>query len=348
MAKPGKSTVLAFVVLIALAAVPWLAQALEQDYYVTFLSRVLILALAAIGLNLVLGFGGLVSIGHALYLGVGVYAVGILANNGVTSGWTHVATALLASAALAVPLGLVCLRTSGMAFIMITLAFGQMAYYVVVTLRDYGGDDGMSIPARSDFGLFSLDDSAVLYWVIFLLLLLTLYAAQRLVRSPFGMVLQGIRINPRRMAALGYPTLRYQLAAYVLSALICAIAGVLLANLARYMSPSYLQWQMSGELVMMIVLGGMGAVIGPLYGALALLLLEEALVSLPLPLPWGLDAIVAQHPMAVVGLFIVAVAIGMKGGLHGLLARCRSDLAPARASAKESKPAVAPIKESAC
>lgn len=348
MAESRKSTVAACVVLITLVAVPWLAQALGQDYYVTFLSRVLILALAAIGLNLVLGFGGLVSMGHALYLGVGVYAVGILANNGVTSGWVHLATALLAAAALAVPLGLVCLRTSGMAFIMITLAFGQMAYYVAVTLRDYGGDDGMAIPARSDFGLVSLDDNAILYWVVFLLLLLALYAKQRLVRSPFGMVLRAIRINPRRMAALGYPTLRYQLVAYLLSALVCALAGVLLANLARYMSPSYLQWQVSGELVMMIVLGGMGAVIGPLYGALALLVLEEALVSLSLPLPWGLDAIVAKHPMAVVGLFIVAVAIGMKGGLHGLLARGRPDRAPVGAGAEASKPGAVPAKEPAC
>jgi branched-chain amino acid transport system permease protein len=286
--------------------------------------------------------------GHALYVGVGVYAVGVLANNGVASGWAHVAAALLASAALAVPLGLVCLRTSGMAFIMITLAFGQMAYYGAVSLRDYGGDDGMAIPGRSDFGLFSLEDNAVLYWVVFLVLLLTLYTVQRLVRSPFGMVLQGIRINPRRMAALGYPTLRYQLVAYVISALVCALAGVLLANLARYMSPSYLQWHVSGELVMMIVLGGMAAVIGPLYGALALLVLEELLVSLPLPLPWGLDAIVSQHPMVVVGLFIVAVAIGMKSGLHGLLARARPRPEPDGAHAKAGKPVMPPSKEPAC
>jgi branched-chain amino acid transport system permease protein len=346
MADLNKPLIAAIVVLVALAAVPWLAQALGQDYYVTFLSRVLVLALAAIGLNLVLGFGGMVSMGHALYVGVGVYAVGMLAHNGVTNGWLHVATALLAAAALAVPLGLICLRTNGMAFIMITLAFGQMAYYGAVSLRDYGGDDGMAISRRSDFGLFAIEDNAGLYWAIFAVLLLTLYAMRRLVRSPFGMVLQAIRINPRRMAALGYPTLRYQLVAYVLSALVCALAGVLLANLARYMSPSYLQWQVSGELVMMIVLGGMAAVIGPLYGALALLVLEELLVSLPLPLPWGLDAIVASHPMVVVGLFIVAVAIGMDGGLNGLLARGRA--APSGDDAEAIKVVAEPAKEPAC
>lgn len=345
MAESRTSIAAAAVVLLFLGTVPWLAQALGQDYYVTFLARVLVLALAAIGLNLVLGFGGMVSMGHALYVGVGVYAVGILANNGVTSGWAHLATALGVAAALAIPLGLVCLRTGGMAFIMITLAFGQMAYYGAVTLRDYGGDDGMAVRARSDFGLFSIEDHAAMYWLIFLVLLFTLYAVRRVTRSPFGMVLQGIRINPRRMAALGYPTLRYRLAAYVLSALVCAVAGVLLANLARYMSPSYLQWQVSGELVMMIVLGGMAAVIGPLYGALALLVLEEVLVSLHLPLPWGLGGIVAKHPMAVVGLFIVAVAIGMKGGLHGLLARRpRKPAAPAPAGDEVAKLA----KEPAC
>lgn len=331
MAKTSTSTLVAAVVLLALAAVPWLSHVLGQDYYVTFLSRVLILALAAVGLNLLLGFGGLVSMGHGLYIGVGVYAVGILANGGVTSGWAHVGAALATAALLAVPLGLVCLRTTGMAFIMITLAFGQMAYYVVVTLRNYGGDDGMAIPARSDFGLFSLADNHVLYGAIYVLLLLVLLAKHKLVRSPFGLVLQGMKLNPRRMAALGYPTLRYQLAAYVLSALVCALAGVLMGNLALFMSPSHLQWQVSGELVMIIVLGGMGAVIGPLYGALALLVLEEALVSIHLPLPWGLDAIISRHPMALVGIFIVLVAIGLKSGLHGLLARPRRSAAQAAA-----------------
>ncbi len=332
MVKTSTSTVVGAVVLLALAAVPWLSHVLGQDYYVTFLSRVLVLGLAAIGLNLILGFGGLVSLGHGLYIGIGVYAVGILANAGVSSGWAHVAAALAVAALLAVPLGLVCLRTTGMAFIMITLAFGQMAYYVVVTLRDYGGDDGMAIPARSDFGLFSLADNDVLYGAIYVVLLLVLLAKHKLVRSPFGLVLQGIRLNPRRMAALGYPTLRYQLVAYVLSALVCALAGVLMANLALFMSPSHLQWQVSGELVMMIVLGGMGAVIGPLYGALALLLLEEALVSIHLPLPWGLGEQIARHPMAIVGLFIVVVAIVLKSGLHGLLTRPRRSTAQAAAA----------------
>jgi branched-chain amino acid transport system permease protein len=322
MAKNRIASLVAAIVLVALAAVPLLAHALGQGYYVTFISRVLILALAASGLNLILGFGGLVSMGHALYVGVGVYAVGVLSNTwGIDNGWLHVGAALLAAAALAIPLGLICLRTSGMAFIMITLAFGQMAYYVAVTLRAYGGDDGKAIPARSDFGVLSLADGNVLYAAIYVLLLLTLYAMHRLVRSPFGTVLRGIKLNERRMAALGYPALRYKLVAYLISALICALAGVMLANLTLYMSPSYVQWQVSGELLMMIVLGGMGTVIGPLYGAVALLGLEELLVAVRWPLPWGLDAIVSTHPMAVVGIFIVLVAVLLKTGLHGMLSR---------------------------
>lgn len=322
MAKNRTTSLVAAVVLLALAAMPLVAHALGQGYYVTFFSRVLILALAAIGLNLILGFGGLVSMGHALYVGVGVYAVGVLSNGwGINNGWLHVGAALMAASAMAIPLGLICLRTSGMAFIMITLAFGQMAYYVAVTLRAYGGDDGKAIAAHSDFGVLSLANGNVLYAVIYLLLLLTLYAMHRLVRSPFGVVLRGIKLNERRMAALGYPALRYKLVAYLISALVCALAGVLLANLTLYMSPSYVQWQVSGELLMMIVLGGMGAVIGPLYGALALLGLEEALVSVHWPLPWGLDSLVSAHPMAVVGIFIVLVAILLKAGLHGILSR---------------------------
>lgn len=307
-------------VLLALAAVPLVTRALGDSYYVSFFTRVLILALAASGLNLILGFAGLVSMGHALYLGVGVYAVGALNSSlGISNGWVQLGVALAVAAALAIPLGLICLRTSGMAFIMITLAFGQMAYYVAVTLKAYGGDDGKSIPARSDFGLLALTDGNVLYGTVFALVLLTLYAKHRLVNSPFGIVLRGIRINERRMGALGYPTLRYKLAAYVISALVCAVAGVLLANLTLYMSPSYLQWNMSGELLIMIVLGGLGTVLGPLYGAVALLCLEELLVSVRWPLPWGLDVLVASHPTAIIGIFVVLAAVLLKTGLAGML-----------------------------
>lgn len=326
MAKLNLRIAASTALLLALASVPLMAAAVGQSFYVTFFSRVLILGLAAVGLNLILGYGGLVSLGHALYIGIGVYAVGILSTHGVSNGWAHVAVALFSTAVLALVIGSVCLRTTGMAFIMITLAFAQMVYFLAVGLRNYGGDDGMAIAQRSDFGIFSLADNNVLYYLIFALLLLVLFGLRRLVNSRFGMVLRGSRSNERRMAALGFPVLRYKLMAYVISALICALAGVMLANLVLYMSPSYMQWQMSGELIVMIVLGGMGSLIGPLLGAVALLVLEELLGSMQIGLPWGMDAFVNSHPMLVVSVFIILVALTMKHGLYGYLqARERSE-----------------------
>lgn len=326
MAKLNLRIAASTALLLALACVPLIAAAVGQSFYVTFFSRVLILGLAAVGLNLILGYGGLVSLGHALYIGIGVYAVGILSTHGVSNGWAHVAVALFSTAVLALVIGSVCLRTTGMAFIMITLAFAQMVYFLAVGLRNYGGDDGMAIAQRSDFGIFSLADNNVLYYLIFALLLLILFGLSRLVNSRFGMVLRGSRSNERRMAALGFPVLRYKLIAYVISALICALAGVMLANLVLYMSPSYMQWQMSGELIVMIVLGGMGSLIGPLLGAVALLVLEELLGSMQIGLPWGMDVFVNSHPMLIVSVFIILVALTMKHGLYGYLqARERSE-----------------------
>lgn len=178
----------------------------------------------------------------------------------------------------------------------------------------------------------TLKSNGPLYGVTYALLLALLYGMHRLVRSPFGLALRAIKSDPGRMAALGYPALRYRLAAYVLSALVCALAGVLLANLTLYMSPSYLKWQLSGELVMMIVLGGMAFVIGPLYGAIALLVIEEVLASVNLNLPWNLGAIMHDHPMVVVGIFIVLVAIGPEGGLRGGLGGRGRRAKPARES----------------
>lgn len=336
MAKFTFRTAGPVLLLLALASVPLISAAVGQNYYVTFFARVLILALAAVGLNLILGYGGLVSLGHALYIGLGVYAVGILSTHGISNGWAHLAVALLAAAVFATVTGLVCLRTSGMAFIMITLAFAQMIYFLAVGLRNYGGDDGMAITQRSNFGIFSLTDTNVLYYVIFALLLLVLLGLRRLVNSRFGMVLRGCKSNERRMAALGFPTLRYKLAAYVISALICALAGVMLANLVLYMSPSYMQWQMSGELIVMIMLGGMGSLIGPVVGAVVLLVLEEILGSLQVGLPWGVDTFVNTHPMLVISLFIVVVALTMKQGLYGYLEAKDLSASKTKVAPKES------------
>ena len=320
MASASARTVLAAAILIALGAVPAIAAALAQPFYVTLFSRIMIFGLAALGLNLILGYGGLVSFGHAMYIGIGAYAVGILSFHGINSGWVHLAAALFVGFIAALLVGSISLRTRGMAFIMITLAFAQMFFFLAVSLKQYGGDDGLSIATRSDFGVVKLDNAIVLYYIIYALLLATLYGGWRLIHSRFGMVLRGCKSNERRMIALGVPTLRYKVTAYVLSATICVLAGVLLANLTRFCAPAYMQWQVSGELIVMAVLGGMGTLFGPVVGAAALLVIEEWLSSFDVRLPWGLSGFIHDHWMALLGLFIVGVVLTLKQGLYGYVA----------------------------
>ena len=305
-------------VLVALGAVPLIAGLLDEPYYVTLCTRILVFALAALGLNLVLGYGAMVSFGHAMYLGIGAYAVGILARHGIGNGWVHIGVALSVGGAVAVAVGLICLRTSGMAFIMITLAFAQMLFFLAVSLKAYGGDDGMPLAARSDFGLFSLGHNTALYYAALAVLVAALLVFHRLLHARFGWVLRGCKSNARRMAALGFATFRYQLAAYVISALGCVLAGMLLANLTRFVAPAYMSWTVSGELIVMCVLGGLGTLVGPIVGAAALLLLEELLTSLKFGVGW-IDTLLGQHWLGVVGLFIVAVVLVLKQGLYGRL-----------------------------
>jgi branched-chain amino acid transport system permease protein len=193
-----------------------------------------------------------------------------------------------------------------------------MLFFLAVSLRDYGGDDGMQLAGRSRFGALDLNQAAVLYYLAYALLMGVLFGFHRLVHSRFGMVLRGCRSNERRMASLGFPTLRYKLSAYVISALVCVLAGMLLANLARFVSPSYMAWTVSGELIVMTVLGGLGTLIGPVAGAAALLLVEEGLSSLKLGVPW-LDTVVNQHWLALIGIFIVLVVLVLKQGIYGWL-----------------------------
>jgi branched-chain amino acid transport system permease protein len=315
--------VFAALLLAGLGLVPVLAQLFGQPFWLTLFTRVLVFALAASGLNLVLGFGAMVSFGHAMYIGIGAYAVGILSFHGVDNGFVQLLAALGVGGLVALAVGAICLRTSGMAFIMITLAFAQMLFFLAVSLRDYGGDDGMQLAGRSRFGALDLNQAAVLYYLAYALLMGVLFGFHRLVHSRFGMVLRGCRSNERRMASLGFPTLRYKLSAYVISALVCVLAGMLLANLARFVSPSYMAWTVSGELIVMTVLGGLGTLIGPVAGAAALLLVEEGLSSLKLGVPW-LDTVVNQHWLALIGIFIVLVVLVLKQGIYGWLVAKKS------------------------
>ena len=317
MAKNNARVAIVAAMLIALGVVPILAAWLDQPYYLILFSRIMIFALAAVGLNLILGYGAMVSFGHAMYLGIGAYAVGILGFHGVTNGWTQLAVALVIGLISALIVGAICLRTSGMAFIMITLAFAQMFFFLAVSLRQYGGDDGLPLAARSQFGSVDFNNGTTLFYAIYFVLLASLYLMWRLIHSRFGMVLRGCKSNEWRLITLGVPTLRYKLTAYVISALVCVIAGMLLANLTRFCSPSYMQWQMSGELIVMTVLGGMGTLIGPVVGAATLLLIEEALSSFNFNLPWGIDAFVRDHWMGLLGLFILFVVLTLNKGIYG-------------------------------
>lgn len=294
--------------LLGLAAVPFAANHLGEPFYVTFIARMMVYAIAATALNIALGFGGMVSLGHALFLGVGAYSVALPAFYEIDSGMLHLLVTLASCAMLGLITGAISLRTSGIAFIMITLAFAQMGYFVFVSLKNYGGDDGMVITQTSKFFGLDLGQPNVLYAVTLLVLLLALWWTARLRVSPFGMVVRGARQNPRRTSAIGFSTRRYQLTAYVLSAMLTGVAGMLLANLNAFASPSTLSWVVSGDLIVMVVLGGMGTVAGPLLGAISFLGLEEFL------------KLFTEHWMAIFGPLIVLIAVLGKGGIAGLLA----------------------------
>jgi len=295
-------------VLIALAAVPVLAAAFDAPFYLDLFGRVMIYAIAALSLNLVMGYGGMVSFGHAAFLGLGGYAVGILAKEGIESGFVQWPLAVGSCALFAFLTGLVVLRTSGAYFIMITLAFAQMLFFLFTSLAEYGGDDGLTIWTRSEFsGLIDLNDGTSFYYLVFILLLLCLGISARLVDSRFGMVLRGAKANERRMRAIGFPTFRYKLAAYTISGAMCGLAGALLANQAEFVGPSVLHWSRSGEILVMVVLGGMGGVAGPVLGAAAYLLLSYFLADL------------TKHWAIIMGPLLILVVLYARGGLLGLL-----------------------------
>jgi branched-chain amino acid transport system permease protein len=212
-------------VLAFFALVPVYAAAFDQPFYLTQFGRIMIYAIAASSLNLLIGYTGLVSFGHAMYLALGAYAVSIPMFHGVDSGWAHLAVAVVGAAAMATLIGLVVLRTSGMGFIMITLAFAQMFFFLGISLKQYGGDDGMRLASRSALAPLDLASPVQLYYLILGVLLAVLYLSWRLVHARFGYTLRGIKANERRMKSLGFRTLRFKLAIYVLASCIAAVAG---------------------------------------------------------------------------------------------------------------------------
>ena len=307
---------------LLLIALPALASMAGEPYIVSLFTRILIYALAAASLDLILGYGGLVSLGHAAFFGIGAYAVGILAYHdfeetaliswplvipGSESALVAWPVAIVVAALLATFIGALSLRTSGMHFIMITLAFAQMLFYFFVSLEGYGGDDGLSLFSRNTLPGLDLGDDIQFYYVCLILLIAFLFLAGRMVESRFGMVIRGSRDNEKRMLSLGFPTYRYKLLCFIIAGATAGLAGALIANQVEYVSPGLMHWTRSGVILVMVLLGGSGTLYGPVLGAAAFLLLEEGL------------SIYTEHWMVYFGPALILVVLFARHGLYGIL-----------------------------
>ena len=298
--------------LIAAIVFPFAADALGGGYYVGVATRVMIFALAASSLNLVVGYGGMISFGHAAFFGAGAYSVAILAQEGAVSALAAWPLAVAVSAACALVIGAVSLRTRGLYFIMITLAFAQMLYYFFVSLKAYGGEDGINLAARSRLPGLDLRDDATFYLVVLALLAVCLYLLKRLAASRFGAALRGIRENEGRMTALGFPTFRFRLVCFVIAGGVAGLAGALIVNQHGFVSPNLLHWTQSGTLLIMLILGGVGRLYGGVAGAAAMLLLEELLSN------W------TGYWQFSLGLVLLFVVLRAPGGIGSWFARGNS------------------------
>jgi len=319
----SRETGIAIGLVLLLLAIPYVAIEAGKPFYVTLATRMAILALAAVGLNIALGLGGLVSFGHAAFFGVGGYAAGILAAHGFSGqpldfglfslpGTTMMpaiwVVAMLAGGVLAAAIGAISLRTSGVYFIMITLAFAQMTYYFAVSWPAYGGEDGLSLTLRNSFPGVNTLVPINFFLICFCLLAASLVLFALVRDSRFGAALQAARQNEVRVATIGIEPYRIRLAAFVLSGMITALAGALYADLNRFVSPSMLSWHMSGELIVLIILGGVGRGAGPVAGAMLYVLFEFLLGGL------------TERWQLFLGLVLLGVVLFARGGLIGLLA----------------------------
>jgi branched-chain amino acid transport system permease protein len=292
---------------LAAAALGFWMHSAGLGYYLSMISRMMIYGLAACSLNLILGYGGLVSFGHAAYLGIGAYTVGILITEGMPNGWLGFGLAMGVSALLALVIGAISLRTKGVYFIMITLAFAQMLFYLVNSVKAYGGDEGLNLKLRSDFGLgIVLKNDLHFFLLVLVCLVVCLAFMQRLMRSRMGRVVLAQRDDDIRTEALGFPVYRYQLALFVIAGAIGGLAGALLVNQQNYVSPNLMHWTQSGVLMIMVILGGVGTLAGGLWGALLLLTLEDLIAE------------VTPHWQFYVGWVLLAVVLLAPKGLSGL------------------------------
>ncbi len=300
-----------------------IALQLDEPFIITLATKVAILALAAVGLNIALGIGGLVSFGHAAFFGIGGYAMGILASHaqnyvplmevpflieGTKSMPVIWLVAVIASALAALAIGALSLRTSGVYFIMITLAFSQMFYYFAISWPAYGGEDGLSIYVRNGFPGLNTLVPIQFFGLCFVVLAGVLWLAGRIERSPFGLALASARQNAERVETVGLTPYRLRLVAFVISGAITGLAGALFADLNRFVSPTMFSWQMSGEIMIFVILGGVGRLFGPVAGAALFILLEHMLSGL------------TEFWLIYVGALLLLVVLFARGGMIGTLA----------------------------
>jgi branched-chain amino acid transport system permease protein len=314
----------AIAVFVLLALFPLAMQAVDGMFYVSLASRILIYAIAATSLNLVLGYGGMVSFGHAAFFGAGAFVVGILAVEGVRSAWIAWPAAIAVAALAALVIGAMSLRTRGVYFIMITLAFAQMIYYIFVSLKSYGGDDGLSMPGRSTVAAdVTLSGDFVWYYLVLALLALVLYGLHRLVHSRFGRVIDAIRENEARAEAIGFPVYRYKLLCFVIAGAIAGLAGALIANQSSYVSPSLLHWIQSGTLMIMVILGGVGTLWGGMIGAAVLLGLEHLIADYRIGWLASYAPNYQDHAGLAVGAVLLIIVMLAPEGIAGLFRKRR-------------------------
>src|SRR5947209_5210564 len=276
-------------------------------YYSRFATQIAIYGMAALSVDLLLGYGGLITFGQAALFGVGAYAAGMLTVYGLTDALVTWPLAVLVSMLFALAIGALSLRTRGFQFIMVTLAFAQMVYYFAQSLRNWGGDDGFTIPQRNHLGPLSLADHTTFYYVVLVLLVLVAVLAHRIVKSQFGMVIRGIRDNERRVAAIGFPPYPYKLVIFVIAGGIAGLAGALMANHVKFVNPSVLSWQLSGELLAMVILGSASSLIGPILGAAFFLAFRDVLSDY------------TEHWMLFFGPLLVARVLLLQDGIWGML-----------------------------
>jgi len=310
-------------VVLALAlAFPLAMQAEHQTYYLSFASRIFVYALAATSLNLILGYGGMISFGHAAFVGTGAYVSSIFIAEGITSAWIGWPAAVAASAMAALLIGAVSLRTRGVYFIMITLAFAQMMFFLVNSMKAYGGDEGLSLPRRASIGVGSdLGNDVIFYYTALAALAAGLYGLHRLAHSRFGHVIQAIRENETRAEAIGFPVYRHKLACFVIAGAAGGLAGALLASHGKYVNPNVLHWTQSGTLMVMVILGGVGRLWGGVIGAAALLGLEDLIANHRIEWLAALLPNYQQHANLGVGAVLLAIVLFAPQGIAGVLTR---------------------------